>query len=356
MQDLGESFKGYPGFTNEADYQKSAFVVRIGSKKGEAEIATKKYQALGYTVVDLTQDHDWDEIAKYRKNEREAAAKKRAKKKADLLAKGMEGSTPNRLISIKSIKLDLGDNGVLIRKECANPECWKQYNHIDVEEPKYYVLQSEIRNGSVKDNPYITAMYKWSDISEDILDCTIVCRNGIEVNKAIKRGAVHLNTKRYLELMDILKSKGFKKYATEQRPDIFEYLQIGRKDTLALFGLLGIKFKALDNLVYNPAYQWVVDFIYKKRNQDIKNMIELGVISSVCDLDQYIPLIDFRNHKSYDPLNQLQNKFCYKSMAGLLAYTDFSQIISWLKGHPEDIPGYKSIIRNIINRKATYES
>jgi len=199
-------------------------------------------------------------------------------------------------------------------------------------------------------------MYKWSDISEDILDCTIVCRNGIEVNKAIKRGAVHLNTKRYLELMDILKSKGFKKYATEQRPDIFEYLQIGRKDTLALFGLLGIKFKALDNLVYNPAYQWVVDFIYKKRNQDIKNMIELGVISSVCDLDQYIPLIDFRNHKSYDPLNQLQNKFCYKSMAGLLAYTDFSQIISWLKGHPEDIPGYKSIIRNIINRKATYES
>jgi len=360
MQDLGESFCGYPGFTDEANYQKSAFVVRIGSKKGEAELATKKYQALGYTVVDLTQDHDWDRIAKFRKNEREAAAKTRAKKKADLLAKGMEGSAPNRLISIMCIEVDLEDSEekseLFINKGCANPENWNQYNHVDVEEPKYYVLQSEIRNGSVASNPHITSMYKWSDIPEDVLESTVVCRNGIEVNKAIKRGAVHLNTKRYLELMDVLKTKGFKKYATEQRPDIFDYLQISRGDTRVLFDLLGIKFKALDNLVFKPEYQWAVNFINSRHHRDVSHMIELGVISSASDLDQYLPLISYDNHKSYDPLRQLHDLFCSRKGSGPLAYTDFSEIISWLKGHPEDIPGYKSIIRNIINRKATHES
>lgn len=369
MSDCEESFHYYPDYSGMSwnkkcdkvhgySARKCAHVIHVGAKKEYAEEAVKKYKALGFNVIDLTQENSWDLPGDERRRASARAAATRNAKKAELLAKGMLGSEPNRLISIACLanKYETIKDGKIIDVDyihsCfANPENWKRYNHVDVEEPKYYIMQNEINRGSLESNPKITSMYYWNDLTDDIKAVTIVCRNKIELNKAIKRGAVHLDEKRYKELMDVINSKEFKKYATEQRIGILEYFGMDDGTYQELFKLLGIKSKIFDSLVLKPEFEWAYKFLDNASYKDRVRLIELGVIANASELVEHEKITHLNSFKRIQEIYDIKGIFSSGEVGGLLYGNTPNNLLNWLKKHPEDIPGYKALIRNCLTKR-----
>lgn len=372
MSDCHESFYYHPDYhgsaweakcdgSNGVYTTKTAHVIHIGAKKGEAEEVTAKYTALGYRVIDLTKQNDWDKPAEARRNATALANAKRAKNKADLLAAGMKGSEPNRLISINCVLnkhkgIDRDTKKVYefdyIHPDFAAPEKWKQYSHVDVENPVYYVELKEIRSGRPESNPDIGSMHQWADLTDEVKAVTVVCRNKIEVNKAIKRGAVHLDDKRYKEVLDVIKSKEFKKYVTYERIGILEYLSMEDGQYQELLKLLGIKSKVFDSLVLRPEFEWAYKFLNYMDSSKKRKLVSLGCMEKEEDIDQYLPLTHLKTFKNLQSLLDIKGIFQKREVSGpAIYYSSVHDVINWLTEHPEDIPGYKILIRNCLTKR-----
>lgn len=370
MSDCAESFSFHPDYHGDKwcevcrenpghSYTKSALVVHVGPKAEYAEEAVLKYSAMGYRVIDLTQDNDWDKPGQSRRDEAKQAAAKRAANKQALLDAGMAGSEPNRLISINCL---LGERTGCTREgksyqykytsfDFAAPETWKKNNHVDVPEPLYYVTQKDISNGMTKENLSIGSMHTWADLSEEVRAVTIICRNKTEVNKAIKRGAAHLDDKRYKELFGVISTKEFKKYATEERLGFLEYLGMDGGEWQELLKILGIKHKVLDRMVDRPEFNWAYDFLDSNRYKDREKLVELKLMDNIDSLREYVMLTHPKSFKHLQALYDLKGIFHSSEVGGPLYGTSIETLLDWVKNHPEDIPAYKALIRNAITKR-----
>ena len=370
MSDCAESFDFFPEYHGSQwreaceenpghVYSKSALVIHVGPKEIYATEAVAKWSALGYRVIDLTQDNDWDKPAKVRKDIAREAAAVRAKKKQALLDAGMKGSEPNRLISINCL---IGERSYInderktatmpwISYDYAAPETWKKNNHVDVPKPVYYVTQKDIHQGKPKDNPKIGSMHTWNDLTDEVRAVTIICRNKTEINKAIKRGAVHLDDKRYKELFSVITTKEFKKYATEERLGFLEYLSMDGGEWQELLKILGIKHKVLDSMVDRPEFNWAYDFLDSNRYHDREKLVQMKLMDNTDGLAPYVMLTHLKSFKHLQALCNLKGIFHSSEVGGPLYGTSIEAVLDWVKKHPEDIPAYKTLIRNAITKR-----
>lgn len=355
------SFFYYPGNTEDW-FTRCANVYVVSAKKGadeEAEIALK---AKGYNVINLLKQNDWDKPTNRRKEEAKERADAAAIKRAALLAAGMEGSAPNRLVSIRCLEQDqlTLQNGKYVPsgKRCisrvfAKPENWKKHSHVDVETPKYYIEVSDVYGGAIVpgNRVQLTAAFVWEDITDEIKDSTVVCRNKIEVNKAIKRGAVHLDYLMYQGFMEMINSKEFKKYATQYRRSILDDLNIEYGTWRELFDKLGIKHKVFDSLVVNEKFDWAHDMYNRSYRNLLKNLLNYKLIEKEADLSALDELFDAHHFKGKEELRVISRLFHSSVISGPIYYSSEAGLLEWLDSHPEDISAYKTIIRNCLKRK-----
>lgn len=354
LSDCADSFSYFPEY-NRGDLERTAFVHVVSSKKGAAEEAVAKFTAMGYRVIDLTQYNEWDKPTNFRKEQARIAAENRAKTLADNKTKA--GGKTNALISLNAVlgtTLVRDENGdriykPYIQKEFADPIYHEKSGFVEVEQPKYYVLANQVSSGR-PDNARIGTMWKWYELSDEMKAETVVCRNQIEVNKAKRRGAIHIDDIRLSELMSVISSKGFKKYVTEQRIGITEYIGLDDREYWEILGILGLTFKPLQNLIFNPEYEWAYDFLRNHRSKERK-LIEMGYIKSEEDLVPYMTMTNPRNHKHYEILSKYKALFCYSwNKDDILQNLDLTSLVRYLKKHPDDIPGFKSLYRNRLNK------
>lgn len=370
MSDCAESFDYHPDYHGDKwreaclenpghIYSKAALIIHVGPKAEYAAEAVAKWTALGYRVIDLTQEHDWDLPGTERRKIAKEAAAVRARKKQALLDAGMKGSEPNRLISINCL---IGQRNYVtndrkaapmpwISYDFAAPETWKKNNHVDVPEPVYYITMKDVHKGNPKDNPQIGSMHTWSDLTEEVRAVTIICRNKTEVNKAVKRGAVHLDDKRYKELFGVITTKEFKKYITEERLGFLEYLGMDSGVWQELLKLLGIKHKVLDSMVDRPEFNWAYNFLDSNRYHDREKLVSLGMMDSTDGLLEYTRLTHLKSFKHLQALYDLKGIFHSSEVGGPLYGSSIETVLKWVKNHPEDIPAYKTLIRNAITKR-----
>lgn len=370
MSDCDESFDFYPDYYGEKwnedclknpghNLNKAALVIHVGPKAADAEAAVLKWSALGYRVIDLTQEHDWDLPGKQRRDIAKAAAEVRARKKQALLDAGMKGSEPNRLISINCLiqphNFYNQESKIVtipwIAYEFAAPEAWKKYNHVDVKEPVYYVTQQDIHSGKIGDNPKIASMHRWNDLTDEIRAVTVICRNKTEVNKATKRGAVHLDDRRYKELFGVINTKEFEKYVTEERLGLLEEISMDVNQWKKLLQLLGLKHKVLDSMVDRPEFNWAYNFIATNSHKNCSKLVQMGLMTSLDGLAEYKELTRLSSFKHLQALHDLKGIFYSNDVGGPLYGTSLDYLVNWLEKHPEDAQAYKALIRNAITKR-----
>lgn len=355
LSDCADSFSYFPEY-NRGDLERTAFVHVVGPKKGEAEKAVAKFTAMGYRVIDLTQYNEWDKPTNFRKEQAKIAAEKRAKTIAANKTKA--GGKTNALVSLNAV---LGTTPVrdksgdwvskpYIQKEFANPSYHDKSGFVEVELPKYYVLANQVGSGR-PETAKIGTMWKWYELSDEMKAETVVCRNQIEANKAKRRGAIHIDDVRLSELMSVITSKGFKKYVTEQRIGVLEYLDLDAKEYCEILDILGLTFKPLQSLVLKPEYEWAYNFLYYKSTGNKGKLVEMGLIKSVKELEPYELMVNPRMHKHYEVLTKYKGLFWYNwDGSDILQSMGLDNLVRHLKKHPEDIPGFKSLYRNRLNK------
>lgn len=354
LSDCADSFSYFPEY-NRGDLERTAFVHVVGPKKGEAEKAVAKFTAMGYRVIDLTQYNEWDKPTNFRREQAKLAAEKRAKTIAANKTKA--GGKTNALVSLNAV---LGTTPVRdksgdlvskphIDKDFADPRFHEEPRFVEVELPKYYVPASQVVSGR-PETAKIGTMWRWYELSDEMKAETVVCRNQIEVNKAKRRGAIHIDDIRLNELMSVITSKGFKKYATEQRISVLEYVGLDDREYWEILDILGLTFKPLQNLIFKPEYEWACDFL-RNHSSNKDKLVEMGRIKSVNDLEPYVRMVNPRMHKHFEVLNEYKGLFSYSWSAGdILQSLDLGSLVKHLKKNPEDIPGFKSLYRNRLNK------
>ena len=77
----------------------------------------------------------------------------------------------------------------------------------------------------------------------------------------------------------------------------------------------------------------------------------MGCIKSVDDLEPYTLMVNPRNHKYFEILNSYKRLFSYSwNKNDILQTLDLENLVKHLKKNPEDIPGFKSLYRNRLNK------
>ncbi|AXY81322.1 rIIA lysis inhibitor [Escherichia phage PD38] len=355
LSDCADSFSYFPEY-DRGDLERTAFVHVVGPKKGAAEEAVAKFTAMGYRVIDLTQYNEWDKPTNFRREKAKIAAEKRSKTIAANKTKA--GGKTNSLISLNAV---LGATQIrnkngdwepkpYIQKEFADPSRHDKSGFVEVEQPKYYVLANQVGSGSPV-TARIGTMWKWYELSDEMRAETVVCRNQIEANKAKRRGAIHIDDVRFMELMPVITSKGFKKYVTEHRIGILEYVGLDDREYWEILDILGLTFKPLQNLIFKPEYEWAYDFLRNRPHDNKEKLVEMGCIKSVDDLEPYAIMTNPRNHKYFKILNDYKELFSYSwNKNDILQTLDLGSLVKHLKKNPEDIPGFKSLYRNRLNK------
>src|SRR5699024_7731269 len=129
-----------------------------------------------------------------------------------------------------------------------------------------------------------------------------------------------------------------------------EHIGLDDREYWEILDILGLTFKPLQSLTFKPEYEWACDFL-RNHSSNKDKLVNMGLIKSVDDLEPYVRMVNPRMHKHYEVLTRYKELFCYSWSAGdILQNLDLSSLVSYLKKNPEDIPGFKSLYRNRLNK------
>lgn len=209
----------------------------------KAEIQAS-FEAQGFEVVDLTLNHSWDEPAQKRLLELATRPPKPAK------PKDVKPAVKNSLVPLSAV---FSKSGKCKRTEYQALDVWDQLGNQD--NPLFYCELSDCDTYS-SDKQHRLGLFTYDvDLTPEELSKGVLVRNGVEVNMAIKRGAVHINEYFGPKFAKAIQSKAYRNYVTKFRKlDIREAYNISSRD-IKLFKELGIKLPGLDKMVHNPYFE-----------------------------------------------------------------------------------------------------
>lgn len=344
-KDVDYSISHYPPFAKVfscmGDDPSTAIciAIKVGTKKGEAEAVAKQFVKAGWDTVNLAEKFDWDPVVK--SNRMLAEQKRKIKAKLDAMtpeqAKKKDSHRPNRLICIRALK-----EGKYISSGNVHPHYGER--HVDVEKPVYYCMADHVSNWK----KLVSAITPYDLIPEDIKDVTIVCRNKIEMNKAIKLGAVHIDEWTKARILEVVRTKDFIKYATKERRMIIPSINIHSSD-IKLMRLLGIKVPGYDKLKFNREYEQILTVIDDGNlNPTIRQWLDDCIITE----DEKNHLYDMARGVSFvnRKLFRTYFKFTNDGMLGI-GYVNTPDLVKAIKEHPELIPAIRTIVKLTIKQR-----
>lgn len=345
MRDIYSSIRAYPEFDWEWDHQdkpdNQALVVRVGTKKGEASAMASKFKAAGWEVIDLTKKHKWDPavVVTTRTTIKKAIADSTTKE-------DKQAMKPNRLISVNCLWNADRKQLVVSQANCNKPNAIN-YKHTDVGKPKYYVELEDVSH------TMLGSFMFWKNMTQEMKDVTIVCRNQIEVNKAKHRGAIHLDELVGRELVDKLFTKQADKYFSQLRRKWLLDLNI-ESSHLKVLRVLGIKFPLYEKLRYDPdledAFLLLCDTGHDARTR-LRYLTEKEIITNE-ESAKLLDMASLSNFVHADQFRKLSQMFWDPSIGDLLVQNSSAKdFLLRIKRFPESIPAYKLLVKNALKRE-----
>lgn len=234
LKEVEYSCEQWPGFKG-TDFRKNYYIYHIGMKKDAKVAPIKAFTDAGWTVVDLTLNHEWDPVEKFKKQRKKIAEAKPV--------------VANGLVPIRNM-VDTGDKGVMVftRSKIKTATEWKG----NTDAPLFYVEYNDVKHNKL--GRFCTS----SMLDDNLLDNAVVVRNGIERNMAVRRGAIPADQYFIKALLTIYLSKEMKAYLTKERqPDLSNVHGID-SGTLRMLEKLDIKVPGLKKLTFRKDLEAVI--------------------------------------------------------------------------------------------------
>lgn len=311
LKDVEHSCESWPGFKG-CDYGKNYYIYHIGMKKDAKVAPIKALTDAGWTVVDLTLNHEWDPVEKFKKQRKKIAESKPV--------------ISNGLVPIRNL-LFTTDKGtkMLSRTQVKDATEWKG----STDTPLFYVDYDDVRHDK------LGRFCKLSMLDDNLLDNAVVVRNGIERNMAVRRGAVSVDQYFIKPLLETYCSKEMKVYLTKERQiDLRDHYGI-ESGTLRMLEKLNINIPGLKKLTYRKELESVLDIM---RDARIDRLHNEGVLSDE----------DFEKCKAIEALHL--TKFVWiKQIKAMLSDVTISKLsIDYIRGLIASSPERKAALRSLV--------
>ena len=239
LRDIDITCGAWPGFADRTG-NRNYFVYHIGKKKDENLAPIAAFESRNWTVVDITQNHEWDPVIKTRKIR--DANKKPAKPKVS-----------NGLIPLSNICEPIKTGFVFVKSLVKDKSEWEG----ETDAPLFYVDYADVT--TTKLGRYCTNKM----VTDDMLKNAVVVRTGVERNMAIKRGAVSVDQFFVKPMLEIYLGKEMKDYLTRRRaPDLSNVHEI-KAPVLRLLEALEITVPGLKKVWYRSDLEEVLKVIEK---------------------------------------------------------------------------------------------
>jgi hypothetical protein len=237
LKEIEYSCAQWPGFKG-SDFRKNYYIYHISMKKDAKVAPIKAFTDAGWTVVDLTLNHEWDPDEKHKKR-----GKKLAKAKPVIA---------NGLVPIRNM-VDTDDKGVMVftRSKIKTAKEWQG----NTDAPLFYVKYDDVKHNKL--GRFCTP----SMLDDNLLDNAVVVRNGIERNMAVRRGAVPVDQYFIKPLLKIYLSKEMKTYLTKERQSDLANVHKIESDTLRMLEKLDIKVPGLKKLIFRKDLETIISAI-----------------------------------------------------------------------------------------------
>lgn len=257
--------RAYPDRKTDRYTNLNSFYIHVDKEFPEEDrlaAIAKLEKLLGVSVVDTCIEQPWDPAVIERKEaERkklariEKAKATRAAKKAALLAAGLlpekaKGQGKNYMASVSNF---LGKS-LLAFKDIKVEET--------TETPLFYVSDTELTG------KFITNWWQTKWLTPDELKHGVVVLNQIQVNMAVKRGAVPAREYFAKKLIAIVHSAEFKKYFTKQRRKGIAANHRLSAQTIKMFEIFNIPLKGMEKLTHNVLFEEAMD-LYKPNKTNL---------------------------------------------------------------------------------------
>jgi hypothetical protein len=223
----------------------------------------KAFEDAGMKVIDITLNHDWDDVAAELEEEKlRRAATRRARSGQLDLPVGLK-KTPNALMSLCNVYDEAG------RRKMGHDRIKLMKSDLETTDtPLFFVPLESVSSGS------LGRFGSYLDLTDEERKLGVVVRTGTEKNMAIKRGAVHVDKFLARRLWDRVQSKEYQTYRTKQcRSAVFDDHHID-PDLVTLLDYLGIKLAGFDKLRDDPDMDRVTDRIKSLTGNDFMWTIE----------------------------------------------------------------------------------
>lgn len=104
-------------------------------------------------------------------------------------------------------------------------------------------------------------------------------------------------------------------------------------------------------MVDRPEFNWAYEFLNANHYASKEKLIKLGVIKNEDELTPYVNLTRLKSFKHLQALYDLKGIFHDGTVGGPLYGTSAQMLLDWVEEHPEDIPAYKTLIRNALTKR-----
>ena len=250
VKNVEKSIASCPSVSTRGYY----FFYKVDPNDPEKDNIIRLLTNAGYSVVDLTENHLWDEEAQSVLAERKAKAAAKAAGKPIAKKKCKNG-----LFSISNI---YGPDGT--HKRSVTQICGMTYASM-TDKPLFYYEAKDLGKDGYLD------MWHYNLLTDDEKEHGIFVRNGIEKNMAEKRGAVHGSTYFARKLLDSVLSPEFTKYMTKTRlKSVWDQYNVD-PDDVTLIQELGVALPGFDKMIEDPK----LEIIKKLLDQTSRSRLQI---------------------------------------------------------------------------------
>jgi hypothetical protein len=265
LKDLPDSIDCCPEIRSE----QAVWVYKIATGDKDREAIIKAFEDGGFEVVDLTLNHDWDDVAQeliFKRDTKAAEQKANRPAGAPAVAK-----SKNQLISLSALYNEQG------KRKMKQHDAKTLTEHDATTDTPLFFLELDDYKATGK----IGLFAYYVDLTEDERKHGVIVRSGTERNMAVKRGAQRANAYFAQRFFDAALSEEYKRYATQLRKPSLPDDHFITSTDLKLFDTFGIKLPGYEKLTFDPKMERLRQLVKDVNSSTIGACISAEVASLV---------------------------------------------------------------------------
>jgi hypothetical protein len=309
---------------------RAAWVYKITPFEKNKDAIIKAFTDAGMKVIDLTLNHEWDDVAAEMEEQR---IKRNAKRTPRASKAGTTYRSANLLMSLCNVFND--ETGFRTKSQSLIKQITQAEHTTDT--PLFYVEVERLGSEG-----HLGQFGHVLDLTEDERKRGVIVRTGTEKNMAVKRGAITADAFFAPRLWERANSKAYQEYRTKKRLGGLSEHRVNDR-WMDLVNYLGVKITGMDKLVTDQAMERTAELLDGITAADFSRHIDGLTLEQLKHYAEVIVRFKLDELPCITKLKALRKD---DMLAALMGYS--SEPVEMIKQFPERKAALKSLVMSAL--------